>query len=77
MNDSVTEVFIEQPLASPGSANYTLFVLGLNLGYTVKYSPLPFKVSSGFALGNSLKPRAIFDGIFIVSSGYKYSIKGE
>ena len=32
LNQSVTEVFVEQPLASPGSANYTMYILGLDSG---------------------------------------------
>ena len=39
-------------------------VLGLNSGYTGKYSPL--QVSSGFALKNSLRQRAIFDLILVI-----------
>ena len=34
--------------------NDILPVLGLDSGYTVKYSPPPLEVISGFALGNSL-----------------------
>ena len=36
-------------------------VLGLNSGYTVKYTPLPSGVPWGFALGNSFRQRGIFD----------------
>ena len=43
--------------------NDTLSVLGLNWGYSVKYSPLPLEVPSGFAFGNSLRLRAIFEYI--------------
>ena len=32
-----------------------LSVFGLNLGYTVKFNPLPSGVPSGFALGNSFR----------------------
>ena len=42
-------------------------VLGLDLGYTVKYNPLPSGVPSGFALGNSLRQRVIFDRTSLVS----------
>ena len=49
-------------------ANVILPILGLNLGYTVKYSPLPSGVPSGFALGNSLWRRAIIDRISFFSS---------
>ena len=52
-----------------------MVVLGLNLGYTVKYNPLPFGVSSGFALWDSFRQRVIFDRISLVSSYYRYSIK--
>ena len=48
--------------------NNILPVLGLNSGYTVKYSPLPLGVPSGFALGNFLRQRAIFDRTSLVSS---------
>ena len=41
--------------------NYILSLLGLDLGYTVEYSPSPLGVPSGFAFGNSLRRRAIFD----------------
>ena len=43
-------------------------VLGLDLGFTVKYNPLPSGVPSGFALGNSFRQRVIFDSISLVSS---------
>ena len=43
--------------------NDILLVLRLNSGFTVKYRPLPLGVPSGFALGNSLRRRAIFDRI--------------
>ena len=36
---------------------YLLSVLGLNLGCTIKYSPLPSGVPSGFSLGNSIRQR--------------------
>ena len=49
-------------------------VLGLNLGYTVKYNPLPLGVCLGFALGNSFRQRVIFDRISLVLSLYGYSI---
>ena len=52
MIDLMTEVFVEQPLVSPGFAYYILSTLGLDSGYTVKYSPSPFRVSSAIALGN-------------------------
>ena len=48
--------------------NDILPVLGLNSGYTVKYSPPPSGVPSDFALKNSLRCRAIFDRIYLVSS---------
>ena len=48
--------------------NEILSVLGLNSGYTVEYSPSPSGVPSGFALGNSLGRRAIFDRISLLSS---------
>ena len=32
-------------------------VLGLDLGYAVKYNPLPLGVPLGFALGNSFRQR--------------------
>ena len=48
--------------------NDIMSALGLNLGYTVKYNPLPSGVPSGFALGNSFRPRVIFDRISLVSS---------
>ena len=54
--------------------NYMLPVLGLNSGYKVKYSPPPLGVPSGFSLWNSLRRRAIFDRISLVSSYYGYSI---
>ena len=47
----MTEVFVEQPLASPGSADDIMSVLGINSGYTVKYNPLPADVPLGFVLG--------------------------
>ena len=51
-----------------------LSMLGLDLGYTVKYNPLPSGVPLGFALGNSFRHRVIFDRISLVSSKYGYSI---
>ena len=53
--------------------NDILSVLGLDSGYTVKYSPPPLGVPSGFALGNSLWPTAIVYRISLVSSQYEYS----
>ena len=41
-------------------------VLGQDLGYTVKYNPLPSRVPSGFALGNSFRQKVIFDRISLV-----------
>ena len=35
--------------------------MGINLGYTVKYSLLASRVPLGFALGISLRPNAVFD----------------
>ena len=49
-------------------------VLGLNLGDTVKYSPLPSGVPSGFALGNSRRRRAIFDRRSLVSFQYRHTV---
>ena len=49
-------------------------VLGLDSGYTVKYNPLPSGVPSGFALGNSFRPRVIFDRVSFVLSLYGYNI---
>ena len=40
---------------------FILFLLGLNLGYPVKYRPLPLGVLLGFALRNSLRQSAKFD----------------
>ena len=37
--------------------NDVLSVLGLNTGYTVKYTPLPSGVPLGLALGNSFRQR--------------------
>ena len=48
--------------------NEILSVLGLDSGCTVKYSPSPSGVPSGFALGNSLGRRAIFHRTSLVSS---------
>ena len=48
--------------------NEIMSVLGLNSGYTVKYSPPPLRVPSIFALGNSLRQRAIFDCTSLVLS---------
>ena len=45
-----------------------LSVLGLDLGYTVKYTPPPSGVPWGFGLGNSLRRRGIFDRISLVLS---------
>ena len=47
----MTKVFVEQPLALPGSANDILSVLGLNSGYTVKYTPSPAGVPSALPSG--------------------------
>ena len=49
-------------------------VLGLDLGYTVKYNPLPSGVPSVFALVNSFRRKVIFDRVSLVSSSYGYSI---
>ena len=49
-------------------------VLGLNLEYTVKHSPLPSGGLLSFALGNSFKQRAIFDLIGLLLSYYRYII---
>ena len=54
--------------------NDILPVLGLDSGYTVKYSPWPLKVPSGFAFENSLRGRAIFDRIPLVLSLYTYTM---
>ena len=43
-------------------------VLGLDLGYTVKYNPLPSGAPFGFAFGNSFRQRDIFDIISLVLS---------
>ena len=48
--------------------NDILPILGLDLGYTVKYSPPHPELPPGFALGNSLRRRAILDHISLVSS---------
>ena len=48
--------------------NNILPVLGLILGYTVKYSPLPLGVPEGKAQGNYLRRRAIFECTSLVSS---------
>ena len=48
--------------------NEILFVLGLDSGCTVKYSPSPSGVPSGFALPNALGRRAIFHRTSLVSS---------
>ena len=48
--------------------NVILPVLGLDLVYTVKYSPPSLGVPSGFALENSLRRRAIFDRLSLVLS---------
>ena len=48
--------------------NDILSVLGLDSGCTVKYSPSPSGVPSGFALGNSLGRRAIFHRTSLVLS---------
>ena len=54
--------------------NYIISILRLNLGYMVKYNPLPSGVCLGFALVNSLK-RAIFDRVSIIPlSQYVYRI---
>ena len=50
--------------------NEILSVLGLDSGYTVKYTPLPSGVPSGFALGNSFRQRGIFDRISLLLSYY-------
>ena len=52
-------------------------VFGRDKGYTVKYSPLPSGVPSGFALGNSFRQRVIFDRISLVSSKYGYNVTGS
>ena len=38
-------------------------ILGLDLGYNVKYNHLFSEVSLGFAFRNSFRPRVIFDKI--------------
>ena len=48
--------------------NYIMSVLGLDSGYTVKYTPSPSGVPQGFALGNSFSRRGIFDHISLLSS---------
>ena len=40
-------------------------VLGLDSGYTVKYTPPPSGVPSGYPLGNSFRRRGIFDRAMI------------
>ena len=46
--------------------NAILSVLRLNLACKVKKKPLPLGDPLGFALGNSLRHRAIFDRIYLV-----------
>ena len=51
-------MFVEQPLALPGSTNDIMSVLGLNSGYTVKYilcfQEFPWALPSGTPSGTGL-----------------------
>ena len=52
-----------------------MFVWGLNLGFTVKYKPLPPEFLLGFGFGTSYRQRVVFDCISLVSSYYTDTIK--
>ena len=49
-------------------------VLGLDSGYTVKYTPPPSGIPSAVALGSSFMQRVIFDRISLVWTQYGYSV---
>ena len=49
-------------------------ILGLELEYTVKYTPSPSQIPLGFALGISFRQMDIFDSICLLSSLYGYNI---
>ena len=55
-------------LGVQSSQYYNVSVLGLDSGYTVKYTPTSEEVPSGFTLGNSFRRRGIFDRISQVES---------
>ena len=65
--DYVSMILIRELLA------LWLSVLGLDSGYTVKYTPLPSGVTLVLALGNSFRQRGIFTRISLLSSEYGYS----
>ena len=51
-----------------------LSILGLDSGYTVKYRPSPFEDPFGWALGNSLRQRALYN---LISFLYAFEVLKE